>query len=134
MGPVFQFTIALAVAITSLAGGSLAWPRLTTQTRPALLEKVHEMTIKTDAGQRAAQVLGVSDESHVEPINLGKLVSDGINGVKSAAQKRVQTIVVSNAVNELTRQFDRLPKDQQQYIQQALCKPPENPTPSAMIQ
>jgi len=130
MGPVIQFSLALAVAITSLAGGSLAWPRVTTQSRPALLEKVHDMTIKTDAGQRAAQVLGVSDESNVEPINLGKLVADGVNGVKSAAQKRVQTIVVSNAVNELTRQFDKLPKEQQVYIQEALCKPSENPSPT----
>lgn len=134
MGPVFQFTIALAVAITSLAGGSLAWPRLTSQTRPALLDKVHEMTIKTQAGQRAAQVLGVTDEAHVEPINLGKLVSDGINGVKSAAQKRVQTIVVSNAVHELTRQFDKLPVEQQHFIQDALCKPQQTPTPATMIQ
>ena len=128
MGPVFQFVIALAVAVTSLAGGSLVWPRLTTQARPQLLEKVHDMTIKTEAGQRAASVLGVSDESQVQPINVGNMVADGINGIKSAAQKRVQTIVVSNAVNELTRQFDKLPKEQQQYIQQALCKPPENPT------
>jgi hypothetical protein len=123
MGPVVQFTLALAVAITSLAGSSIAWPKLTNQQRPQLLQQVHDAAIKTPPGQRAAEVLGVTDESHVEPVNLGKLASDGINGVKSTVQKRVQTIVVSNAVNELTRQFDKLPDDQKVYIQQALCQP-----------
>lgn len=127
MGPVVQFTLALAVAFTSLAGGSLAWPRLTNQPRPQLLQQVHDVTIKTVPGQRAAEVLGVSDERQAEPINLGKMAADGINGVKAAVQKRVQTIVVGNAVNELTRQFDKLPDDQKQYIQDALCKPQEMP-------
>ncbi len=134
MGPVVQFILALAVAATSLAGSSLAWPRFTTQARPQLLERVREITLKTDAGQKAAQVLGVTDESKVEPISIGKMVSDGINGVKNTAEKRIQTIIVSNAVNELTRQFDRLSPDQKQYVQQALCKPQETVEQSSVIQ
>lgn len=130
MGPVVQFTLAVAVALTSLAGGSLAWPRLTREPRPQLLQQVHDYAIKTIPGQQAAQVLGVSDETQAEPINLGKLAADGVNGVKITLQKRMQTIVVGNAVNELTRQFDKLPDDQKLYIQEALCKPAETPTVS----
>lgn len=127
MGPVVQFTLAITVAIASLAGGSLAWPRLTRDPRPQLLQQVHDVAIRTVPGQRAAEVLGVSDERQAEPINLGKMAADGVNGMKGALQRRVQTIVVGNAVNELTRQFDRLPVDQKLYIQEALCKPQEIP-------
>jgi hypothetical protein len=120
MGPVMQFVLALAVATTSLASGSLIWPRLTTQARPKLLQDVHDIVLKTQAGK---QVLGVSDEAHVEPINPGQIVSTAINGVKTAVQNRVTTIVVGNAVNQLSSQFERLPREQKVYIQEALCKP-----------
>jgi hypothetical protein len=127
MGPVLQFILALAVAATSLAGSSLLWPRFTASTRPKLLQNVHDLVIKTPAGMHTADVLGVSDEAHVEPLNMGVIAAGAVNGVKTAVQTRIQTIVVGNAVNELTRQFDRLPKDQKQYIPQALCKPQTTP-------
>ena len=123
MGPVVQFVLALAVAATALGGGSLAWPRITAKPRPVLLQNVHDFVVKTPVGQRTADVLGVTDESSVEPVNLGEVASTIVNSAKSAAQQRIQKIVIGNAVNELTRQYDRLPEDQKQYIQQALCTP-----------
>lgn len=123
MGPVIQFVMALAVAATTLAGGSIAWPKLTSQPRPQLLQQVHDFVIRTPAGQRTADVLGVSDESRVEPINIGVIAGNGVTAIKQSVQNRIQTIVVGNAVNELTRQFDRLSEDQKQTIQEALCKP-----------
>ena len=125
MGPVLQFVLALAVATTSLASGSLVWPRLTTQARPKLLQDVHDVVIKTSIGQQTASVLGVSDEAHVEPINIGRSVASAAAGLRTAVQQRVQTIIVGNAVNQLNSQFDRLPKDQKEQIQQILCKPLE---------
>lgn len=126
MGPVIQFILAIAVATTSLAGGSLLWPRLTTQERPKLLQEVHDIVIRTPVGQETAQVLGVSDEAHVEPINVGQAVGAAVNGIKTVVQNRVQTIIVGNAVNQLSAQFDRLPKEQKVQIQQILCKPTGN--------
>lgn len=126
MGPVIQFVLALAVAATSLAGGSLVWPRLTTQVRPKLLQDVHDFVINTQAGRQGALVLGVSDEASVEPINPGQIASSAINNVKTAIQNRIQTIVVGNAVNQLSTQFDRLSESQKISIQEALCKPIDN--------
>lgn len=126
MGPVIQFVLAIAVATTSLAGGSLVWPRLTTQERPKLLQEVHDIVIRTPLGQETAQVLGVSDEAAIEQINVSQIVGGAINGVKTAVQNRVQTIIVGNAVNQLSSQFDRLPKEQKTQIQQILCKPSGN--------
>ena len=126
MGPVIQFILAIAVATTSLAGGSLVWPRFTSQERPKLLQEVHDLVIRTPVGQETAQVLGVSDETHVEPINVGQAVGAAFNGVRTAVQNRVQTIIVGNAVNQLSAQFDRLPIEQKEQIQQILCKPSGN--------
>jgi hypothetical protein len=122
MGPIIQFIIAVMVATTSLAGGSLAWPRLTTQTRPKLLQEVHDVVMKTQAGKQAANVLGVSDETSVEPINIGQILGSAIEGVKMSVQNRVQTIIVGNAVNQLRAQFDKMPENQKEQIQQILCK------------
>jgi hypothetical protein len=125
MGAIGQFVLALVIGVASLASGSLLWPRLTTQARPKLLQDVHDVVLKTSIGREGASVLGVSDEAHIEPINIGQAVGSAAAGLKTAVQNRVQTIIIGNAVNQLSSQFDRLPKDQKEHIQQILCKPSE---------
>ncbi len=125
MSPVVNFIIALIVATMSLASGSLAWPKLTSHERPKLLQEVHDVVLKTEPGQKMADVLGVIDESQVQVINFGSLAASVSGSVRDAIQKRMQTIVVGNAVNQLKGQFDKLPKDEQIQIQEALCKPVE---------
>jgi hypothetical protein len=128
MGPVANFFIALVVAAASLTTGSIAWPRLTAQPRPQLLQEVHDVAIKTSIGKQTANVLGVSDEANIQPINFGQVASSIVDAAKNAAQKRVQTVVVQNAVNQLSAQFEKLPRDQKEQIQQALCKPIDSTT------
>src|SRR4030042_155018 len=125
MSPVVNFILALIVATMSLASGSLAWPKLTSHSRPKLLQEVHDVVLKTEPGQKMANVLGVTDESQVQVINFGSLAASVSGSVRDAIQKRMQTIVVGNAVNQLKGQFDKLPKDEQIQIQEALCKPVE---------
>lgn len=125
MGSTGRFFLALMVAVTTFAGGSLLWPRLTTRPRPKLLQDVHDLVLRTPVGQHSADVLGVSDETTVEPINIGAVVGSVVNGAKTAIQKRVQTVVVTNAVNSLSRRFESLPPEQKEQIQEILCKPIE---------
>jgi ribonuclease HII len=125
MGPL-NFIIALAIATASLVSGSLVWPRLTTQQRPRLLQEVHDVALKTSIGKETANVLGVSDETNIQPMNIGQMTYSLVNSAKDAVQKRVQTVIVGNAVNQLSSQFDRLPKEQKEQIQQILCKPITN--------
>ncbi|HUD20221.1 MAG TPA: hypothetical protein VMR81_07295 [Patescibacteria group bacterium] len=119
-----NFIFALIVSVITLAGGSLLWPRLTAQKRPSIIQQVHDVVLKTSIGEQSANVLGVSDEAHVKPLNAGQIVSGVVGAAEGAVQSRIQTIIVKNAVNQLTAQFDKLPADQKQEIQQALCKPP----------
>jgi len=125
MGPVAQFILSTAISLSILAGGSIAWPRITTAPRPKLLDDVHNMVMRTPVGQQTANVLGVSDEQNIQPINVSAIVFGGLNSVKDAVQQRVQATIVGNAVNELNRRFDSLPVEQKQQIQSIICRPVE---------
>lgn len=128
MGPTARFILALTVAITALGSGSLIWPRLTDEPRPKLLQDVHDLVLRTSVGQDAANVLGVSDEANVQKINIGQVVAGAVGNAKTAVQNRIRTIVVTNAVNQLNRQFDNLSEEQQTYVREAVCEP-KGPAP-----
>jgi hypothetical protein len=119
---VVQLVLAVAVFGVTLSGGSLVWPRVTSAPRPQLLQEVHDTVIKTPVGANAAQVLGVTDDKKVAPINLGDLANNAWNGIKSAAQKRAQTILMFQVTAQLTNQYEKLPKDQQKTLQDIICK------------
>ena len=127
MGPTARFILALSVAVTALGSGSLLWPRLTDQPRPKFLQDVHDLVLRTSVGQNAADVLGVSDETNVQKINMGQMIMGAVGNAKIAIQNRVRTIVVTNAVNQLNRQFDNLSDEQKTYVQQAVCEPTPQP-------
>jgi hypothetical protein len=128
MGPTGRFFLALSVAIVALGSGSLMWPRLSDKPRPKVLQDIHDLVLKTSVGQNAANVLGVSDESNVQKLDFGVMASTAVTNTKTAVQNRVRTVVVTNAVNQLNRQFDNLSEDQKTYVRQAICEPQE-PTP-----
>lgn len=120
---VVQLMLAVAVFGVTISGGSLVWPRVTSSPRPKLLQEVHDTVIKTPVGAQAAQVLGVSTDQNVQPINLGQIAGNIGNAIKTAAQNRAQTIVTAQIVGQLSNGYEKLPKDQQQQLQQIICKP-----------
>jgi len=125
---VVQLVLVVAVFGVTLSGGSLVWPKITSSPRPQFLQQVHDSVIKTPVGSQAAQVLGVTDDKNVQPINLGKVANTAWNGIKNEAQKRAQIILMSQVTAQLTNQYEKLPKDQQETLQEIICKPA---TPSA---
>lgn len=102
---------------------SLAWPRLTAQSRPMPLQKVHDVVLGTQIGQQAAETLGVASPSGVTPIDPKQIVQSAIQTVVTTIERRTQEVVVTNAVKQLNSQFDQLPQDQKQQIQTIICKP-----------
>jgi hypothetical protein len=120
---VVKLFLSVAVFGVTIFVGSLLWPKLTSAPRPEVLQQVHNIVIKTPQGAAAAQVLGVKDDSTVEPINLAQVATDALNGIKSAAEKRAQTILVSQVTQQLMNQYEKLPEDQQLQLQQIICKP-----------
>lgn len=130
MGAVVQFVLALTIFGVTVSGGSLLWPRLTKAPRPEALQKVHDIVLKTPQGEQAAQVLGVTDDKSVQPIDLGQVANNAWKGVKSAVAKRAQTILVSQVTQQLNNQYQKLPKDQQQELRQIICTSSPSATPS----
>lgn len=120
---VVQLALAAIVFGVTLSGGSLVWPRVTSAPRPQLLAQVHDAVIKTPAGVQAARVLGVSDESNVQPINVGQVAGNIGNSIKTSVQNRAQTIIMAQVREQLTNQYNKLPEAQQKEFQEIICKP-----------
>jgi hypothetical protein len=85
---------------------------------------VHSQLLKTQLGKETAGILGVSDEAHIRPIDLGQAASSAANSIVQVVEKRIETIIAENAVREVRSQLDRLSSDQKEQLQQILCKPP----------
>lgn len=120
---VVQLVLAVVVFGVTLSGGSLVWPKVTHAPRPQLLQQVHDSVVQTPAGAQAAQILGVTDDKNVEPINLGTIANNAWSGIKNAAQKRAQTILMSQVTAQLMSQYKKLPRDQQKTLQEIICHP-----------
>lgn len=125
---VVQLVLAVAVFGVTLSGGSLVWPKITSSPRPQLLQEVHDTVVKTPQGAAAAAVLGVTDDKTVKPINLGVVANNAWNGIKSAVEKRAQTVVMSQVTAQLMNRYEKLSPDQQKTLQEIICK---SATPSA---
>jgi len=119
---VIQLVLAVAVFGVTLSGGSLLWPKMTSQPRPQLLQQVHDSVVQTPVGAQAAAVLGVSDEASVQQINLGQVAGTIGNSIKTAAQNRAQTIIMAQVRQQLTSQYNKLPKKEQKEFQELICK------------
>jgi len=134
MDLVIQLVLAVAVFGVTLSGGSLVWPRLTNNPRPQLLTQVHDAVVKTPVGSKAAQVLGVSDEATVQPINLGQIAGAIGNSIKTAAQNRAQTIIMAQVMGQITSKYESLPQDQKKQLQRIICSPATVSTASGVVQ
>ena len=121
MGVVVKFVLALVIFGVTVSGGSLIWTKLTSAPRPQALQQVHDLVIKTPQGIQAAQVFGVTDDKNVQPINLGEIANNAWNGIKDTAQERAATILMSQVTTQLTSQYEKLPRDQQQQLQEIIC-------------
>ncbi len=118
-----QFLAVLIGAVATIAGASLAWPRLTEKERPAALQKVHDIVLQTPQGKAAAEILGVQDETAVERINVASVAANLTSSVTSSITNKAQEVVTRQAVQQLTRQIDQLPPEQKSQLQEIFCKP-----------
>lgn len=123
MGAVIQFVLALAVFGVTVSGGSLVWPKITRVPRPEVLQQVHDVVVRTPQGAAMAQVLGVTDENNIEPVNMNEVAGGVWDEIKKAAEKRAQAIMMAQVTQQLKNQYEKLPEDQQQELQEIICKP-----------
>ncbi len=120
-----RYFFVLAGATLTIAGVSLVWPKLTSRSRPETLGKVHELVLKTELGQKAAEILGVEDESTVVPINVASAAAQVAVSVLSSVQEKTQQVVVSQTISVLAKKYEELPTEQKKQFENLICKPQE---------
>ncbi|MDO8451400.1 MAG: hypothetical protein Q7S76_00855 [bacterium] len=122
MGTIPTFFLSLAFSLVAVGIGSLVWPKLTANPRPEPLENVYDIVSKTSLGREIENVLGVTDQQET-PVNIGSVAATLAGSAAHALEEKAQSIVVSQALMQIANQFDNLPEDQKEQIQEALCKP-----------
>lgn len=119
----FQFIGAAIGASAIMALASLVWPRVTSQPRPEALIKVRENILETQVGQGVANLLGITDESGAEPINIRSAVTTGTNIVVDAVAKSAQHAVTARVLESLVKQFNGLSEEDKASLRAQICEP-----------
>lgn len=121
--PLFQFIGVAIGASVFVSFASLAWPKVTSQPRPEALTKVRDVVMQTQMGQGMAQVLGVTDESQVTPVNVNDVVTSGTNAVVDTVTKSAQRAVTAKLVETLSKQFNTLSEEDKHAFRAQICVP-----------
>jgi len=119
---ILKFIIALASALTIVAGASLVWPKITRYPWPEPLTQVRNMVIGTDIGKQAAQTLGVEDEKTVVPVDVASVAGTAISSVAADVQQKVSDAVTREIIIQVVEKIETLAPDQKQAIKEEICK------------
>ena len=116
-----KFIIMSLISAGVVALASLIWPKLTASPRPQVLQDIHDAVVKTQAGNRAEDILGETHDSEGgTPVNLPALVaSAGANLISGIGQK-TSDIISTQAAAVVLNQYRQLPSTAQEVLQQAI--------------
>lgn len=120
-----QYIVVTILAGAAIALASIAWPKFTTQPRPQPLQQVHDVVIKTQAGQEAENVLGVTENTTEGglPVSLNDIAASvGATIVKGITDKTTE-IISNQAALVIYNQYKQLPTPAQEELEKAICKP-----------
>lgn len=99
------------VAGLTVAVVSIGWPKFTNSPEPVPLIALRTIVEKTPLGAR------ISD------MNVSSVAGSFVDGVGDAVKSKASEIVVHQAVEQITSQFNNLSTDQKKQIQDKICKP-----------
>ena len=123
-----KYFIALSVFGFVISAVAIAWPKFTRSKKPEMLEMTYRLVKNTQFGRQTAKVLGVSDGYSGEPVNLETFTKDKVGSASAFIEKKIQSIIVTQAMLHLLNQYKSLESDQKQQIRNLICVP-ENSTP-----
>lgn len=121
MRTVIAFTFATMVGTSAVVLASLLLPKFTAKPQHPVLKEVRGMVLGTQAGQSAAELLGVADGSR-EPLNLSDTVSSITGVVTSSIEQKAQQIVSDQVAAQVVKQYEQLPAPQQDRVTEMICK------------
>jgi hypothetical protein len=91
--------------------------------RPPVLEAVRNEVVKTDAGRKAEEVLGVYTVPENVPQAMNEVSSQVVQTVGTVVQKKVEEVVTTRVIEEVVKRFDSLPSQDKEEIKSIICKP-----------
>ncbi len=123
-----QFILTFFMAVVTVSGVAIAWPKFTSQPRPEPLSRVNDIVKNTPVGKNIANVLGISDNESVEQINIASVASSLTERIAQTVEDRTSRIVVTQAVRQLASQVDKLSSEDRKQIQDLICKSEASPS------
>lgn len=120
-----KFAIVSFVALGAVIIVSLVWTKFTSKAMPPVLQQVRNAVSKTQLGQQAESVMGVTDPNSEGglPINVNTLVASAAGSLINSVGQSASQLVASQAATIILNQYNQLPSPAQQALQQAICKP-----------
>lgn len=118
-----KFLLVAAAAALIIVVAAIAWGRFTTAPKPQALEEVEGVMSETPLGDSVAQVFGISNESEPVPINLGESASSLAGQLGTLITQRISDALSAQAIGQIVKQYDKLPGDQKQALEQMICTP-----------
>jgi len=120
-----QFIGAFFVSSALVVSGSLLWPVISKQSRPAVLQAVRDAVVETDAGKKAEEVLGVYADPQRVPQNISSVSSQVVTHIETVVQQKTEEIVTRRVIEEVVKRFETLPSADQEEIKAVICKTSE---------
>lgn len=106
-----------------MIGGSLLWPLVMKQSRPPVLQAVHDKVVETEAGKKAEEILGVQNGPIDVQQAVGSVSSQLVTQAGNTVQKKIEEIVTQKVVEEVVKRFDTLPNANKEEVKALICKP-----------
>lgn len=118
-----KFIAVLGISAIAVSVVSIAWPKLSNTKRPDVLDKVHDMVIKTDFGSNLQNVLGVSVDITPTPINISSAAAGVASYVVTSVEKKAQDVVYQQVREQFVNQYQSMTPEKKKDIQDIICKP-----------
>ena len=103
-------------------GVSLLWPRFMNKQRPALLQNVRDAVVATDLGKNADKILGVENETKIQPFSVSQIVASVSGAILSTVGEKTKDIIAQQVSIQVMNQYQQMPPKEQQIIRDFVCK------------
>lgn len=120
----FRYALGAAIGAAGVALISILWPKFIDKPEPKALDQVRNTVLGTEIGQRAAALLGATNDAP-QPLNLSDTVSSFAGTVTSSVEQKVSQIVSDQVAAQVIKQYQQLPIIQQDHVVEMICKPKE---------
>lgn len=119
-----RFLLGMIALVICVSLVSLLWSKFTIKPKPLVLAEVEKNVLSTSIGQEIANVLGVTQNT--APLNLQEVAVSAVNSVVTTVENKASETIAIQAINQLTKQFEKLSEIQKMQIRESICEPQQN--------